>query len=67
MQKETYDPARQRNSQGLSTPKINRTRDECNKWINTHKSPPTNTTKKEDPTRRKTIFKEKKIDITLQK
>jgi hypothetical protein len=30
-----YDPARQRSSQGPSTPKINRTRDECNKWINT--------------------------------
>ncbi len=27
-----YDPARQRNSQRPSTPKINRTRDECNKW-----------------------------------
>jgi hypothetical protein len=31
-----YDPARQRNSQRPGTPKINRTRDECNKWINTH-------------------------------
>jgi hypothetical protein len=26
----------------------------------THKTPPTNATKEEDPTRRKTIFKEKK-------
>ena len=26
-----YDPARQRNPQGPSTPKVNRTRDECNK------------------------------------
>ncbi len=31
-----YDPARQRNSQGPRTPKINKTRDECNKCINTH-------------------------------
>jgi hypothetical protein len=31
-----YDPARQRNSQRPSTPKINKTRDECNKCINTH-------------------------------
>ncbi len=41
-----YDPARQRNSQGPSTRKINRTRDECNRWINTHETPPTNKTKK---------------------
>jgi hypothetical protein len=42
-----YDPARQRKSQGPSTPKINRTRDECNKCVNTHtKTPPTNTTEK---------------------
>jgi hypothetical protein len=30
-----YDPARQRNSQEPSTLKINKTRDECNKEINT--------------------------------
>jgi hypothetical protein len=54
-----YDPAHQRNLQGTHTPKINKTRDECNKWINTHKTPPANKTKKKDkPTRIKTIFKE---------
>ncbi len=31
-----YDPARQRNSQRPGTPKINKTKDECNKFINTH-------------------------------
>ncbi len=61
------DPARQRNPQGPSTPKINRPRDECNKWINTHETPPTNKKKKkENPTRRKTIFKEKENAIILQ-
>jgi hypothetical protein len=49
-----YDPARQRNSQEPSTPKINRTRHESNKWINTHETPPTNTTKKRKFHRKKT-------------
>ncbi len=61
-----YDPARQKNSQGPSTPKINRTRDECNKWINTYETPPTNKSKKkENPTRRKTTFKKKKRKSTI--
>jgi hypothetical protein len=65
---EKYDPARQRNSQRPSTLKINRTRDECNKKINTHKTPPTYTRKKnENPTRRETMFNEKKTDMKLQK
>jgi hypothetical protein len=61
------DLARQRNSQKPSTLKINGARDECNKGINTHKTPPAYTRKNENPTRRITIFKEKKIDIKLQK
>jgi hypothetical protein len=62
-----YDPARQRNPQGPSTPKINRTRDERNKWINTHETPPTDKKKKKEiPPEEKQYSKKRKNTITLQ-
>ncbi len=55
------DPARQRNPQGPSTPKINRTRDERNKGINTHETLPKNKTKtKKIPPEEKQYSKKRK-------
>ncbi len=52
-----YDPARQKSSHE-SSPKINRTRDESNKWTNTHETPPKSTTEYKEISPKK-ISKEK--------
>jgi hypothetical protein len=50
----------------IPAPKINRTRDEGNKWTNTHETPPVNTTEKKEKPHQKKKYSKKKNTITIQ-